>query len=98
MGSQDIAASPGSAQSHHPASQFLSSELSLARDLFGTLLETAAQAVIAVDDEGRIALINAAAERMFDYRREELLGQTLELLLPERLHELHRQHRSEYFS
>src|SRR5512132_3025601 len=47
------------------------------------LLESASEGILLIDTSGRITLVNAAAERMFGYDRAELLGQTLEVLLPE---------------
>ena len=48
------------------------------------LLESAPDAMVIVDEEGQIVLINAETERMFGYPRAELLGQHVELLVPER--------------
>jgi len=62
------------------------------------LLETAAQAILAVDEGGRIMLVNAKAEEMFGYGREELLGQSVEMLLPDAFRQAHERHRAEYFS
>ena len=45
------------------------------------LLESAAAGIVIVDREGRIVLVNARAEELFGYRRAELLGQPLGLLL-----------------
>ena len=53
------------------------------------LLETAAQAILAVDQQGRVVLANAASEKMFGYRRDELIGQSIEMLVPERLRARH---------
>ena len=61
-------------------------------------IESASQGVVAVDAGGRIELVNARTEEMFGCRREDLLGQPLEILLPERLRETHKQHREGYFS
>jgi PAS domain S-box-containing protein len=61
-------------------------------------LESASQGVVAVDAEGRIVLVNAKTEEMFGYQREELLGQFLEVLLPERLKSLHVPRRADYFA
>ena len=61
-------------------------------------LQSASQGVIAIDVTGRIDLTNAKAEELFGYRREELVGQTLEMLLPERYRGAHIGHRAEYFS
>jgi hypothetical protein len=50
-----------------------------------------------INASGRITLVNAAAERMFGYDHDELIGQTLEVLLPDRIREIHREHRAGYF-
>ncbi|MBA4062757.1 MAG: PAS domain-containing sensor histidine kinase [Isosphaera sp.] len=48
------------------------------------LLEAVPDALVIVDQAGRIVLVNAHAERMFGYRRDELVGQAIEILVPER--------------
>ncbi|MDX1518440.1 MAG: PAS domain S-box protein [Woeseiaceae bacterium] len=63
---------------------------------FRTLLESAPDAMVIVDDSGRIVLINGQTEQMFQYGRDELLGKSVELLLPQRLREVHKQHRATY--
>lgn len=63
---------------------------------FRTLLDTAPDAMVIVDAMGRIAIINNQAELMFGYGREELRGQDLEVLLPERLRAGHVAHRDEF--
>lgn len=57
------------------------------------LLESAPDAMIIVDRLGRIELLNAQAERLLGYSREELVGQKIELLVPESLRLRHGQHR-----
>jgi PAS domain S-box-containing protein len=47
------------------------------------LLEAAPDAMVCVEGDGRIALVNAQAERLFGYHREELIGQQVEILVPE---------------
>jgi protein-histidine pros-kinase len=63
---------------------------------FRTMLESAPDAMIIVDARGRIAIVNAKAEDMFGYSRQELLGHRIEMLLPERLRENHRAHRGSF--
>ena len=64
---------------------------------FRNLLESAPDAMIIIDAEGKITIINAQAETMFGYSREDILGQPIEILLPERLKEQHVRHRGEYY-
>ncbi len=63
---------------------------------FRELLEAAPDAILEVDEEGRIILMNATAERMFGYTREELLGCELEKLVPESVRKTHVHHRDQY--
>jgi PAS domain S-box-containing protein len=62
------------------------------------VLESASEGIILIGPTGRIVLANTAAERMFGYPRAELLGQPLEILLPERIRETHVAHRAGYFA
>lgn len=62
------------------------------------LLESAAEGIVIVNREGRIVLVNAKTEELFGYTRDELLGQTLEVLLPERFRTAHISHRVAYFA
>jgi PAS domain S-box-containing protein len=64
-------------------------EFQQARERYVELLESAPDAMIFVDGQGKIFLVNAQLEKMFGYRREELIGQPLELLVPERYHKKH---------
>jgi PAS domain S-box-containing protein len=68
-----------------------------AEEKFRALLESAPDAMVIVDEQGRIALVNTQTEKMFGYSREELLGQSIEILVPERLRENHPAHRNGYF-
>jgi protein-histidine pros-kinase len=61
--------------------------------LFEGLLESAPDAMLVVDRRGRIVLVNGQAERMFGYRRAELVGEPIERLVPARYRGLHRAHR-----
>lgn len=69
-----------------------------AEEKFRGLLEAAPDAFVIVDDQGRIVLVNSQTERMFGFRRRELLGQPVELLLPERYREQHGTHRQRFFA
>jgi protein-histidine pros-kinase len=61
-------------------------------------LEFVPDAVVVVDRHGNIAQVNTQAESMFGYRREELLGKPLEMLMPACYREEHVWHRTDYFS
>lgn len=63
---------------------------------FRRLLEAAPDAILEVDAGGRIILANAAAERMFGYARSELVGQSVEMLVPQAARAAHARHREAY--
>jgi PAS domain S-box-containing protein len=72
--------------------------LRASEEQFSGLLESAPDAIVIVDADGRIALVNRQTEQLFGYERGELLGQPVEILVPERFHPRHRQHRSGYLA
>jgi len=61
------------------------------------LLQAAPDAILAVDEDGRILFANAQAERLFGYSRAELMGQSVDVLVPERFRPVHAGHRAAYF-
>ena len=61
-----------------------------------SILELGPDAVVVADSAGHIILVNQQTEMLFGYPREELLGQALEVLLPERFHLVHQLHRRSY--
>ena len=65
-------------------------------DRFRELLEAAPDAIMQVDREGRILLLNRVTEEMFGYSREELLGQRVEVLVPDAKRGGHARHRAAY--
>src|SRR6266704_3822650 len=70
----------------------------LADRRFVGLLEAAPDAMVCVDGDGRIALVNAQAERLFGYHRDELVGQPVEMLVPDAVRPVHPGHRAGYLA
>jgi PAS domain S-box-containing protein len=68
----------------------------LSADRIRELLEAAPDAILQVDRDGRIILMNRVTQEMFGYTREELLGQPVDLLVPEHLRARHAAHRESY--
>ena len=62
------------------------------------LIEAMPDAIVMMDGQGRIALANSQAERLFRYPRSELLGRPIETLLPERFRSAHAGHRDGFFA
>jgi hypothetical protein len=63
-----------------------------------SILEAIPDAVAAVNQQGVIVQINSQAEAMFGYTRDELIGQSVEMLVPERHRPNHHQHREDFHS
>ena len=82
----------------HPAAPGRPADLPLtpAEAKFQGLLESAPDAIVIVDTGGRIAIVNSQTERMFGYNRSELIGQPVEILVPERFHTRHERQRTRY--
>jgi len=67
------------------------------QDLYKTLLHAAPDPIVTVGRDGKIVVVNKQVERVFGYGPEELIGQSVEILLPEHLRGAHVHQRSDYF-
>ena len=65
---------------------------------FRQVVESAPNGMLMIDPQGVITLVNKQVESMFGYSREEMLGRTVEMLIPERFRPNHPGHRIGYFS
>ncbi|HLB71504.1 MAG TPA: PAS domain S-box protein [Candidatus Methanoperedens sp.] len=65
---------------------------------FQGLIESLPDAIVAVDKDFNILLVNAQTEKIFGYTRKELLGKPYDLLIPERFREAHARYCADYFS
>ena len=73
-------------------------ELRVAEQRFRGLLESAPDAIVIVDQGGSIVLVNARAEQLFGYSRQELVGEPVELLVPKALGRRHVAHREGFIA
>jgi len=69
-----------------------------AESKFKSLLESAPDAIVIINKEGHIVLVNSQVERIFGYTRDELLGHDVEILVPGQYRGKHPQHRSGFFA
>lgn len=66
--------------------------------VFRALMEAAPDAMVCTAADGRVVLVNAEAERLFGYQREELVGQPVEILVPAAARAVHAEHRAGYMA
>ena len=69
-----------------------------AEEKFRLVVESARNAMVMIDCTGRIVLVNTQTEKLFGYGRGEMLGQSVELLVPERFRGEHVDHRADFFA
>ena len=81
-----------------PIAPMLAGVPQLGEDSFRRVVEWAPSAMVMIDPEGIMVLVNAQTERMFDYGRAALIGQSVEILVPERFRQHHRGFRAGYFN
>jgi len=65
--------------------------------MFEEIIESLPDALLVVDNDGDIVQANSLVEEMFGYPRNEMMGQPVEMLMPERYRSAHCQHRLNYF-
>ena len=89
---QGLAAHCRDVTEKHMALQRLTEE----QETLSAVINSTSNAIISIDEEGRINIFNPAAERIFRRSRESMQGQTLELLMPGRLRTAHQTHRQQF--
>ena len=73
-------------------------DIDRANQRFRQVVEAAPNAMVMVNKAGIIEMVNTQTEKIFGYRRDELLGQSIDMLLPERFRHQHPHHRTSFFS
>ncbi len=97
----DMAGTDGSGKHCYEVAQGgdeMEERLRRSEEWFRGLFEAAPTAVLITDRDGQVVLVNAKAEEMFGYDRGELLGNAMEILVPERLWSVHRDYCAGYLA
>jgi hypothetical protein len=74
------------------------SDISRGDDLFRLALDLAPAAIVVVDDNGRVVLVNRESEQLFGFTRDELVGKRVEQLVPDRFRPTHPDRRQQFLS
>jgi PAS domain S-box-containing protein len=69
-----------------------------ADEKFRLAVESAPNAMVMVNQEGKIVLVNSQTEKLFGYQRDELIAQSVDILVPNEFREAHPQHRAGFFA
>jgi PAS domain S-box-containing protein len=69
-----------------------------AEERFRMAVEAAPNAMVMVNRDGKIALVNSQTEKLFGYSRDELIGQAVDILVPHKYRAGHPHHRKEFFA
>jgi PAS domain S-box-containing protein len=69
-----------------------------AEEKFRLAVEASPSGILLVNDRGEIVLVNSQIEKLFEYDRGELIGRSVEILVPERLAGQHPEHRAKFFA
>src|SRR5436190_425639 len=88
----------GSAAVMSRGEKTLTAELQQAEDKFRALLEAAPDAIVAINEHGRITLVNSQTERLFGYEPGEIIGEPIEILVPQRFRGGHAAHRDGFIT
>jgi PAS domain S-box-containing protein len=72
--------------------------LNKSENLLRTIINAASDAMISIGEDGLINLFNPAAEKMFGHKREEMIGEPLDCLIPEQYRQQHQQYIKSYFT
>ncbi len=74
----------------------LIAERGLAEEMFRLAVEACPSGMVMIDSDGKMVMVNAEIESQFGYAREELIGQPVDMLVPERLRTQHARHRHQF--
>src|SRR3972149_4555716 len=69
----------------------------LEQEKFRLIVELAPNAILMVNQKGEIVLVNSQTEKLFGYNREELIGQSVEILVPDRFRSKHSEYSKSFF-
>src|SRR6266566_2808914 len=85
-------------ESHNTSASSLSAPIPISSTNVLPFLDISPDALVIINQAGTIVMVNRQTEAVFGYARSELLGQQLELLLPQRFRKIHTTHREHYFA